>query len=621
MTSISDSSGKIRGFSSIRVQLAVGFSLIMLIALLIFVVNLALFINLERESNRVAETVTAANVLGLELQREFLSARQAEATFLRSWRTLGFERAQASYVSQNEAFLQQAYTKLAELEALLQAEEIKERLPTLPQDITALARILNEYETTFQTTVTLIAERSRLDGVESALRQTLGQLQASTSELSEQDLYNLVLQIQTNVAFYLSGQEPQYADNVRLLVSRFRDQVVQETAVSISEGGQILDAAALLNQLETAVALFNDLVRLENEILINSEIAQEATEEINGLSSSLAEETQQALTATQAVLADRRETVKLISILTTIFLVALGTVGTVVLIQRISRPLSALTLAAQKIASGDLAQTVDVDRRDEFGLLARTFNEMAVRLADLVNTLEERVALRTRAVEASTEVGRRLATILDTRQLVSEVVNQVQGVLNYYHAHLYLLNEGKQRLEMVGGTGEAGMAMLARGHSLQLTQGLVGRAATQKEAVLIPDVSQEPTWLPNPLLPETKAELAVPILVGEQLLGVLDVQQNKVGSLTDEDVRVMQAVAAQVGVALRNARLYEQMQRQAELQVTINDIGRQIQQAADMEGVLQVAARELAQALGAQRAAIQIGQGIKTANGRTPSQN
>ncbi len=624
MTSISDSSGKMRSFSSIRVQLAAGFSLIMLTALLIFTANLALFINLERETNRVAETVSAANVLSLELQREFLNARQADANFLRSWRALGFARAQASYVSQNEAFLQQAYTKLAELESLLQAEGIEgitERLPNLPQEIAALRTTLNDYETAFQATVTLIAERSRLDGVESNLRQTLNQLQADTSALLEQELYNLVLQMQVNVVSYLNTQEPQYADNVRLLAGQFRDQVVQRTAVSISEGGPVLDAAALLGQLDTAVALFNDLVRLENEIAINSEVSQEATDEINRLSGSLAEEIQRALTDIQAVLANRRELVTLVSILATIFLVAIGTAGTVALVQRISRPLSTLTLAAQKIANGDLVQTVEADRQDEFGLLAHTFNEMALRLADLVNTLEQRVAVRTRAVEASTEIGRRLATILDTRQLVTEVVNQVQAAFNYYHAHIYLLNEGEQRLEMAGGTGEAGMAMLASGHSLQLTQGLVGRAATQKEAVLVPDVSQEPTWLSNPLLPETKAELAVPILVADQVLGVLDIQQNQVGGLSEEDVRMMQAVAAQVGIALRNARLYEQAQRQAEIQVAINDIGRQIQQAADMETVLQIATRELAQALGAQRASIMISQGVAAKNGRVPSQN
>lgn len=289
----------------------------------------------------------------------------------------------------------------------------------------------------------------------------------------------------------------------------------------------------------------------------------------------------------------------------------------------LTSPIAALTHAAERVSAGDLAVQVNVERNAtrEVASLSDTFNAMTAQVRDLVGSLENQVASRTRALQVSTEVGRQLATILDPGQLVAEVVNQVQAALGYYHVHIYLLHEEEQKLVMAGGTGEAGSTMLAREHSLRLDQGLVGRTATTREPVLIPDVALDANWLPNPLLPETKSETAVPILYGDLLLGVLDVQHNVVAGLTAEDVGVLQAVAAQVAVALRNARLYSQAQRQADQQLIINEINRQIQSAANVETVMQIAARELAEALGTPRATIELGLDSRGSNGRVPGRN
>ena len=220
--------------------------------------------------------------------------------------------------------------------------------------------------------------------------------------------------------------------------------------------------------------------------------------------------------------------------------------------------------------------------------------------------LEERVADRTKALAASAEVSRHLSTILDQFELVTQVVQQVQSAFNYYHAHIYLFDEARENLVLVGGTGEAGEEMLNSGHKIARGRGLVGRAAEFNIPVLVPDVSREAQWLPNPLLPDTKAEAAVPIAIADRVLGVLDIQHNIRNGLKQEDVDLLLSIANQTAIALQNTRALTQAQRQADYENLINAITQKIRATTTVEDAMRVAVRELGRATMAPRTTVRL---------------
>ncbi len=316
-------------------------------------------------------------------------------------------------------------------------------------------------------------------------------------------------------------------------------------------------------------------------------------------------------------LAPAQEQLRLLTMLS-VLIAGLSAGGALFFARLLTAPITRLTGVAAQITAGDLTARARVDSADEIGALATTFNSMTAQLHDVIGNLEQRVAERTKAVETSAEVSRRLSTITDPQQLILSVVEQIREAFGYYHAHIYLLDDARQYLVLAGGTGEAGRILLSRGHKIAQGKGLVGRAAQTREVVLVPDTHADPAWLPNPLLPETQAEVAVPLAVGERVLGVLDVQHNLVNGLRPADAQILESIGRQVAVALQNARSYTQTQKVARREALVNRIGQKIQAANTVEEVLQVTVRELASALGASRASVQLGEAAASRVPRPP---
>jgi simple sugar transport system substrate-binding protein len=206
--------------------------------------------------------------------------------------------------------------------------------------------------------------------------------------------------------------------------------------------------------------------------------------------------------------------------------------------------------------------------------------------------------LQWRNVELQTaaEVSRAASSILDPDKLLQEVADLTKERFGLYHAHIYRLDETRETLQLVAGAGDVGRQMVVEGWSIPLEreQSLVARAARTRQGVIVNDVQTVAGYLPNPLLPDTRSEMAVPMIVGGQVLGALDVQADVVDRFTEGDVRIQTMLAAQVAVALQNARSYEQT-RQTSLLLEervkeldcLNEVGREIEGMPPIPELLQ----------------------------------
>jgi signal transduction histidine kinase/HAMP domain-containing protein len=227
---------------------------------------------------------------------------------------------------------------------------------------------------------------------------------------------------------------------------------------------------------------------------------------------------------------------------------------------QVARPLTQLTQTTQALAGGDLSQQVTITGRDEIGLLAQSFNRMAEQLREVFGSLEKRVSDRTRALQTSAEISRRITTILELDELLHFVVHQIQQEFGFYHVHIYLIDRETDELVMAEGYGEVGRQLRAKEHRLQMGQGIVGTTASTAIHFLSNNVDEVLNFVRNPLLPNTHSELAVPLRKGEQVLGVLDIQSEQVNRFTEDDVALMQSIADQTAVAVDNVRLLAETQ-------------------------------------------------------------
>ncbi len=181
-------------------------------------------------------------------------------------------------------------------------------------------------------------------------------------------------------------------------------------------------------------------------------------------------------------------------------------------------------------------------------------------LKQLERAREEAYERRARQVQISTQVAQEIAAARGLDELFRRVVTLIKERFGYYHAQIFRYEPNLEAVVLVTGYGEAGRKMLARGHRMGMGHGVVGTAAASGQPVLAADVAQDKDRRPSPDLPETKAELAVPIKLRDQVLGILDVQSDQVGTLTEDDQLLLEGLCGQIAIAMEDTRLRQEME-------------------------------------------------------------
>lgn len=184
--------------------------------------------------------------------------------------------------------------------------------------------------------------------------------------------------------------------------------------------------------------------------------------------------------------------------------------------------------------------------------------------------LEERVAARTKQLQAVIAVGRAASGILDPEKLTTEVVNLITDRFGYYYAAIFLVNESGDFAELVAATGEAGKRLKDERHRLRVGgTSMVGTAVSTRQPRIALDVSTESARYVNPLLPETRSEVALPLAAADRVVGALDVQSTEAGAFNPEVVETLQGMSTQLAIAIENARFFQTSKTNLEEMQTI----------------------------------------------------
>ena len=234
----------------------------------------------------------------------------------------------------------------------------------------------------------------------------------------------------------------------------------------------------------------------------------------------------------------------------------------------ISAPITNLTELVEKISSGDLTLQVPTQSQDEIGKLASSFNSLTAQIRNLLGGLELQVSERTQELQRQTlllqtaaEVARDATASQDLESLLNNAVSLISKRFDFYHVGIFLLDQPGEYAILKAANSEGGKKMLAQGHKLAVGQvGIVGDTTASGESHIALDVGEDRVHAPNPYLPDTRSEMALPLKVGATIIGALDAQSTRKSAFDENDIAILQIMADQLAIAIRNSQLLEEVQ-------------------------------------------------------------
>ncbi len=232
--------------------------------------------------------------------------------------------------------------------------------------------------------------------------------------------------------------------------------------------------------------------------------------------------------------------------------------------QLVLPPIRGLRTAMLAIIRGDFDADVPArNRQDEMGSLATSFVDMRDYIRNLNDDMNQRLQDRTRDVQITQDIARAVTAERDLDTLMSRVVTLItQNFPSIYHAQIFLLDNDKQNAILRASTGIVGRELLARGHKISVgSVSVIGQVTDQGQVIVERDTSASNLHRQNQFLGETRAELGIPLSLGDVIIGALDVQSKQRNTFEPEQIAALQTLADQITIAIENTRLYAESER------------------------------------------------------------
>ena len=190
-------------------------------------------------------------------------------------------------------------------------------------------------------------------------------------------------------------------------------------------------------------------------------------------------------------------------------------------------------------------------------------------------------------LKASARAAKNITTILDPYELLQRTVDIICDEFGFYYAGVFFLDDAKQYAVLKAGRGEAGREMINAGHRLAVGgNSMIGASIANRQGRIALDVGSEAVFFENPHLPKTRSEMALPLIVGEDIIGAVTVQSTEEAAFHDEDIAALQTMADQLAIAIQNSNLHRQAERRSRLLKAANRVGKEVTSILDIEQLL-----------------------------------
>ena len=251
-----------------------------------------------------------------------------------------------------------------------------------------------------------------------------------------------------------------------------------------------------------------------------------------------------------------------------LFVIAIAIFAVYIAARSIANPISELAKVTESFTAGKFHARAQVDRKDEIGALASSYNQMAAELQDIIGKLEQRVADRTKELEnqslrvrVAAEIARDAASTRDLGDLMESSARLLLERFNFYHTGIFLIDRSREFAVLTSSPTDAGKLMIANNYKVRMGEaGVVGRVASAGEPRISLDTGSDAFHSSNPLLPETRSEMALPLKVGNLVIGVLDVHSSQPKAFTQDDITILQVMADQLATAIERTRLLQEVE-------------------------------------------------------------